>query len=323
MNRKEFFVAVIVLAFLVLLLSASGVVAQGPAPAGGTIAYTGRLNNDAGRSVVDGVYAFTFALYNAAKDGNLLWSETQPGVIVKNGAFTARLVSVTPLPKEARISKGWLAVSVRGPGEMEFTALAPRQELNVAVAASPSSPAAPSSCLHDHFGEAWSGNALGTTAGVRLSVVDTQLNGTGISGSASNGADASGVAGYSTGGIGVMGFTNAGGISILAAGPGGRLQANADSTLWLSPHSMVNRGSANVTLTPLENGAVTVANQAGAEDKYLSIPVSTFGPLFGSPVYVKSVAVCYAAGSTGRIRATAVTCPRPKSLMAIEPVWAE
>lgn len=70
-------------------------------------------------------------------------------------AFTALLGSATPLPKQARISNGWLAVSVRGPGETDFTALAPRLLLNAAASASPSSPAAGSSCAHDHFGEVW------------------------------------------------------------------------------------------------------------------------------------------------------------------------
>jgi hypothetical protein len=205
MNHKAFFVAVMLLTLVALLPSASGVVAQGSAATGGTISYSGRLSNDAGQPVADGVYALTFALYDAAQDGNLLWSETQTGVTVKGGAFTALLGSMKPLPKEARISKGWLVVSVRGPGETVFTALSPRQALNAATTASPSSPAAGSTCAHTHFGEAWTGDSMGTTAGAGLKVQDTKVNGYGIWGEADNGSGSVGVHGHSTSGDGVWG----------------------------------------------------------------------------------------------------------------------
>jgi hypothetical protein len=126
---------------------------------------------------------------------------------VKGGAFTALLGSVTPLPKEARTSKGWLAVSVRGPGEAGFTALAPRQPLNAAAPASPSSPAAGPSCPHDHFGELWTYNSTGTPGYAGLQVNDTRWNGLGVLGEASNGPLATGVDGYSDSGYGVTGFT--------------------------------------------------------------------------------------------------------------------
>ena len=75
MKPKSFsiFVSTLVLGALVVLLpGAGGAVAQGTAPTGGTISYSGHLSNDADQPVADGAYAFTFALYDAATDGNLL-----------------------------------------------------------------------------------------------------------------------------------------------------------------------------------------------------------------------------------------------------------
>ena len=208
---------VTLLVLLALLLSASGVVAQAPTPADGTIPYSGRLSNDAGQPVADGVYAFTFALYDAAQDGNLLWSETQTGVTVKGGAFTALLGSVTPLRKEAWTGKGWLAVSVRGPGETGFTALAPRQELSAVAPASLASPSAAPSCAHDHLYENWSGSSTAaglivdnnnTTSGdgIRGYTSAPGVNWAGLFGVNDNGAAGGpGTYGYSTKQAGVYG----------------------------------------------------------------------------------------------------------------------
>ncbi len=191
-------------ALAVLLSSARRAVAQKPVPADGTISYSGRLSNDAGQPVADGAYAFRFALYDAAIDGNLLWSETQSGADVKEGAFSVLLGSATPLPKEAHISQGWLAVSVRGPEETDFTALAPRQLLNTAAPASSSSPAAGAACAHTHLGESWTGDY-----DPGLYIQSTHYNGTAIEGMVNNGGGI-GVLGYSLNGQGVLGGSSSG-----------------------------------------------------------------------------------------------------------------
>lgn len=211
MKPKSFLIyaTIFILGVLVVLLPrASEAVAQKPVSAGETISYSGRLSNDASQPVADGMYAFIFALYDAVDDGNLLWTETQIGVAVKDGAFTTLLGSATPLPKEARISKGWLAVSVRGPAETYFTALSPRQLLNTASSASPSSPAVGPSCPHDHFGELWIGNSAESPGNAGLNVQDNTNNGTAISGAADTGAAAWGVFGKSDNGVGVYGMSD-------------------------------------------------------------------------------------------------------------------
>jgi hypothetical protein len=158
MSTKKVVLAVLVASAVALALSAGPLGAgtvQALPPTGTTLPYSGRLSDDAGQPVADGAYDFTFALYDAAQGGNLLWSETQTGVAVRGGAFTTRLGSASPLPA-ALSGEHWLAVGVRGPGEDEFTALTPRQVL-AAPSASLNSGGA---CPHDHFGEWWEGDAL-------------------------------------------------------------------------------------------------------------------------------------------------------------------
>lgn len=56
----------------------------------------------------------------------------------------------------------WLVVAVRGPGETDFTTLAPRQRISAVGAADPDvTAAAGPACPHNHFGESWTGTASG------------------------------------------------------------------------------------------------------------------------------------------------------------------
>jgi hypothetical protein len=81
----------------------------------------------------------------------------QEGVTVTDSAFTTLLGDMEPIPA-ALLDDGehWLAVGVRGPGEADFTTLAPRQQLSTAASASPGSLAAPANgmaCPHGRWGE--------------------------------------------------------------------------------------------------------------------------------------------------------------------------
>jgi hypothetical protein len=189
----------------------AGYLAQSASESNLTIAYPGQLTGDDGNAVVDGVYDFTFALYDAATDGNLLWSETQTGVTVRNGSFGILLGGVNPLPEFAFTTRLWLSVSVRGPQTESFVELTPRQLLDEIAYASPSSPsAATGTCAHDHYIESWTG----TTGSYGLKVETTGL-GDGLRGySASTYTSYAGVYGYNTAttgtGAGISGGTNSG-----------------------------------------------------------------------------------------------------------------
>jgi hypothetical protein len=153
--------------------------------------------------VADGAYDFTFSLYGTETGGEPLWSEVQTGLTVSQGDFLTTLGRVVPLSAAALNGQvHWLAVSVRGPGEARFTALAPRQRLD---AAAPTSPAASAACPHDHFANLWVGDNLW---GLTVSNANDSLNAVGILG-----VGQTGVRGGSTNGTGVYGdSTNGAGV---------------------------------------------------------------------------------------------------------------
>src|SRR4030042_1325991 len=119
-----------VVCVLLLVLGASGAGLAGAARAaspaartgGLTIPYAGKLAGPDGKAIPDAAYDFTFALYDVAAGGTALWTETQTGVAVKSGEVNATLGKVTPISETALASKlRYLEVSVRGPGEANFT----------------------------------------------------------------------------------------------------------------------------------------------------------------------------------------------------------
>ncbi|MBN1954917.1 MAG: hypothetical protein JW900_07685 [Anaerolineae bacterium] len=189
--------------------------AQSPELEGTTIPYTGRLSDDTGALVADGTYSFAFALYGAETGGEVLWAETQEWVDVRGGNFGALLGSVNRVPQAiAESAELWLAVEVRGPGERDYTALAPRQRLSSISSESPDA----LSCDHTHLYEWWEGssssyglvvdNRNGTGDGIRgysnasaanyAGVYGVNFNtGPGVYGRSDGGGP--GVAGYSSG----------------------------------------------------------------------------------------------------------------------------
>jgi hypothetical protein len=113
----------------------------------------------------------------------------------------------------------------------------------------------------------------------------------------------------SPGGYGVYGW-NAGGVAV---GAHGAIQSTAETVLYLSPHDLVQRARASdlalqdIKVLPLESGGVRIQNASNGpiSAAYFSIPMSTYGTLLGSQMYVKSLQVCYRV-SNATIGATAV-----------------
>lgn len=209
-----------------------------------TISYTGQLSDEAGRIVTDGAYDFTFTLYNAESGGELLWSETHTGVDIKGGEFSVALGSQSALPEGALKGEGlWLEVSVRGPGEADFAALAPRQAL-ASVIASPAAPSDGPACPHDHLLESWTGTSsfysfwvenLGSGDSIRAYAHNSSGmdwgaffgynygSGSGVVGRSADGVgvfgdgDEFGVYGEGDGGVKGVGFTNDGVVGTTSA----------------------------------------------------------------------------------------------------------
>ena len=303
----------------------------GPGAVGPAFTYQGLLKQNG--APINTPCDFQFSLWDSSGSGlpptggiQIGKTETETAVTVSNGLFNVVLnfSPSTEFGTDAFNGQGrWLAISVRCPagGTGAYTVLGYRQPLWAAPYALSLMPG--TTIDGDVFGNPPDNvgvlNLNNTGYGSALVASSSSPSSTVILGfSYANSGLADGVAGvsYSSQGSGVVGANNSSGIGVEAFSTSGtallvdgtgKISSTADSTLYLSPHSLINRGSASVLITPTQNGSVIVQNLAGTEDKYLTIPVSTFGTLFGSQLYVKSVQVCYAAGSTGNIAATAVT----------------
>ncbi|MEM1268835.1 MAG: hypothetical protein AAGI08_02195 [Bacteroidota bacterium] len=93
----------------------------------GRMSYQGFLEDGSGP--VNGSVNFTFGLYGFASGGTALWTETQNGIQVTDGAYQVRLGSVTSLPASIFEDPVYLQVTVGS------TVLTPRTELTPAPAA--------------------------------------------------------------------------------------------------------------------------------------------------------------------------------------------
>ena len=198
-NKRFWFVGpAAILALALLASSSAGVAQQAQAPAGVTLPYAGRLVEEAGGPVSDGLYDLQFELYVSETGGAASWSETHAGVAVSGGAFAVVLGDTNPLPKDAG-QGSWLQVGVRGPGQTAYANLLPRQRLFDASAGYED---AAVSCQHNHTGEAWTIN--NATYALRVENTGT---GDGIRGVAyTNASDYAGIVGVNyLGGPGVYG----------------------------------------------------------------------------------------------------------------------
>src|SRR3989304_842975 len=82
-----------------------------------TIIYQGRITDTLFPLGEDGEYEMTFLIFDALTGGNLLWSETQPGVMVTGGMYRVNLGAAEPI--EFSALKGRNAyLEVRGCGEV-------------------------------------------------------------------------------------------------------------------------------------------------------------------------------------------------------------
>ena len=108
--------------YLMLVLQLCPVMAQAQtAPA--MISFQGRLT-DTLNNPLSGSHTVTFSIYNVLAGGSALWSETQTGVQVVNGAFSVQLGSVNPVTNAAfGAAAAYLEINVDG------TTLSPREQL--------------------------------------------------------------------------------------------------------------------------------------------------------------------------------------------------
>ncbi len=91
-----------------LFFLAAAVAAQVPS----SINYQGLLMNNLG-SYPDTTVFLTFSIYDAPFDGNVIWSESQLGIVIEDGLFEVRLGSNTPLSASVFSDVNrWLGITV-------------------------------------------------------------------------------------------------------------------------------------------------------------------------------------------------------------------
>src|SRR3990172_3405714 len=107
-NMKRLFIVVMVLVSTALL---GQTVPSVPA----TITYQGRITDALFPLGNDGEYEMSFLIFDALTGGNLLWSETQPGVVVAGGLYRVNLGAAEPIEFSALKAKNaYLEVRVFG-----------------------------------------------------------------------------------------------------------------------------------------------------------------------------------------------------------------
>jgi hypothetical protein len=90
-------------------------------------------------------------------------------------------------------------------------------------------------------------------------------------------------------GYGVYGVNANGGVSVYSDGP---FKSSAESVLVLSPHDIRIRDSVGFGLNAVESGGMQIT-MVSNDEGFVTLPVPTFGRLFGSTLYIKSLEVCY------------------------------
>ena len=108
------------LLLIALLIATQGVWARNlqspaaPGPSATTVNYQGRLA-DSGGTPINSSRAMTFAIYDAATGGNLIWGpETHAAIPVSNGLFSVGLGSVLSIPTTTWNGDRYLEITVGG-----------------------------------------------------------------------------------------------------------------------------------------------------------------------------------------------------------------
>ncbi len=86
--KSNFFPTLLILLFVMVSITANAQV---------KLSVQGILKRANGAAVEDGEYSVTFRLYNVISGGTALWTETQSGIQIVGGIYSATLGSVTPL----------------------------------------------------------------------------------------------------------------------------------------------------------------------------------------------------------------------------------
>jgi hypothetical protein len=109
MDRKRIYWLIMLITLQALLLG------QTTPSVPAYISYQGRIEDADFPLGDDGEYEMTFLIFDALTGGSLLWSETQPGIMVTGGMYRVELGAAEPIPFSALKQKNaYLEVRVFG-----------------------------------------------------------------------------------------------------------------------------------------------------------------------------------------------------------------
>ena len=264
--KKLIVVSIFLAVFFLGVIGAAAQTGSQPASPQGALhnafTYQGYVTDETGAPLND-LCDIRFSLWDAALDGNQIGTndDNNANVQIANGYFTASVNDGNEFGSTSfNGDERYLSISLTCTDFQET--LTPRQRLSP----TPYAIYAMNIPDHNHLGEVWQGAA--SPAGLTL------IN--------------DGVAG----------------VGLVVAGPGGDtgraiattggIYSTADSELYLSPHTAVQMVTNDLTFTPSLYGRVKIVPPSSdGASRYISIPVSTFGTLLGTDVYVKSLEICY------------------------------
>ncbi len=291
MNRQQIGTSAVVLALLLGAVTGlsqakgperpdaelrQGSVAAPPPEWSNYIPIQGRLT-DASGNPLDGNYSMTFRLYDVYSGGTALCQDANT-VKVDNGLFTTAM-KATDCP----INGQNLYLGIKVGTDPEMT---PRQHVDNVPYAWSLRPgahiagavtASPYAALHV-WNTASSGSAYGVKGGT------SSPYGRGIFGEGLNG------------GTGVHGGSDTG--VAIRAGGSGVIQSTAKSYVWISGNGLRPQHESDSTVIDLDSiGGAKVTPGATASPRYVMLPVTVTGPLFGQNVTVSGLEI-YWVGNT-------------------------
>jgi hypothetical protein len=289
-------IAIMAVGLLTVLVAATGVLPASavifngsPPPVASKINYQGQLRDSAGNPL-DGTYDMQFLFYDSAIGGVQVGSTiTKNGVEVTNGLFSVKL---DVNQDDFNAQELWLEVRVAG------ETLSPRQEILPVPYALSLRPGA------DILGTLTGPVLFASNDGAGITAAGlwgTSVNSAGVYGESMEGIGVSGVGhdhsigtqGWNTGeGVGVLGYS-ATGTAISAEGTG-RIESTADSYIFIPGYAFVRNVNTDTTRWDCQgNGSVLIWRGATPNEKFIYIPITVPGVLYGQDVFVEEITIYY------------------------------
>lgn len=292
MNKKfTFILAAIIISLGIAALRPEPGISQGSGPdvepnvsTPGAIPIQGRLTDSAG-TPLDGTYNITFSMYEVESGGTAICSQAR-SVTVSNGLFSDYLDNCYNALTGQKV---WLGIKVGTDPEMT-----PRQLILAVPYALALRPGAQIIGTYDGIL-----TLTNESTGGDYDTLIVEADGTGeaVEGHATGGAgvygysidvQGAGVYGYSVDGQGVLAHSENG--KALQATGTGIITSSANSYVWISGNSAIKWNNDDTTdIDHNGTGASVIYRGATSGDKYIIVPITISGPIYGQNVTITGI----------------------------------